>query len=181
MKADKNLYFLAIIPPEPIFSRIFELKRHFQEEHSSKASLKSPPHITLHMPFKMKPGKEVELIRSLSSLSQENFDITLKNFGSFPPRVIFVDVEQNDQLYLLWKNLMSTMRLMGFTNSTYKDRGLTPHMTIAFRDLRKAEFHRAWEKFRNEKFSDSFQVKSFYLLKHDGRCWQPYQEIFFRN
>ena len=50
-KADK-LYFIAIVPPSPIYEEAFEQKVYFKTKYNSKASLNSPPHITLHMPFK---------------------------------------------------------------------------------------------------------------------------------
>ena len=56
------LYFLAIIPPSPLYEEALELKNYFKENYQSKASLNSPPHITLHMPFQWKQEKEEDLV-----------------------------------------------------------------------------------------------------------------------
>ena len=42
------------------------IKQEFANRFNSKAALRSPPHITLHMPFKWKEEKEVKLIDVLS-------------------------------------------------------------------------------------------------------------------
>jgi 2'-5' RNA ligase len=57
-----SLYFIAIIPPQPVFEETWQLKNHFKEHYQSKASLNSPPHITLHMPFEWKVEKEEMLV-----------------------------------------------------------------------------------------------------------------------
>ena len=98
--ATSNLYFIAIIPPNDCYDEARKLKHYFKQHYNSKASLNSPPHITLHMPFQWKKEKEVELIQKLHHFSMgiKSFDLQLSNFGSFPPRVIFIHVLPNDVL-----------------------------------------------------------------------------------
>lgn len=45
-----SLYFLAVIPPEPVFSEVMAFKKEMSERFSSSRALKSPPHITLLPP-----------------------------------------------------------------------------------------------------------------------------------
>ena len=59
-------YFIAIIPPSPIYEEALRLKEYFRDTYNSKASLNSPPHLTLHMPFRMKERKEAELVEKLA-------------------------------------------------------------------------------------------------------------------
>src|SRR5688572_29642786 len=101
-------YFLAIVPPTPVFEEALELKHYFKERYNSKASLNSPPHITLHMPFRWKEEKEDELVEILNKFESglRPFDLQLLNFNSFPPRVIFIDVVPNEQLVSLQKKLL---------------------------------------------------------------------------
>ena len=35
-------------------------------------------------------------------------------------------------------------------------RGFHPHITIAFRDLKKQVFHKAWEEFKDKKYNIDF-------------------------
>ena len=64
-KEDQKLYFIALVPPEPIFTEVEELKNYFSQHFESSAALKSPPHITLHMPFRLKDDKEILLVEHL--------------------------------------------------------------------------------------------------------------------
>jgi hypothetical protein len=52
MKRDSlRLYFIAHVPEEPVFADLMALKTAVRDLYGSKAALRSPPHITLHMPF----------------------------------------------------------------------------------------------------------------------------------
>ncbi len=185
--ADKNieqLYFIAIIPPSPLREEIMTMKEHFRDHYNSKASLNSPPHITLHMPFRLKAKKEEALIKTLEEFAdgQNGFEIKLKNFGAFPPRVIFVDVEPSERLETLQTNLHRTCRQkLNLHNANYKDRGFHPHITLAFRDLRKALFVEAWEEFEGKELDAGFQAESIFLLKHDGERWREFLKLNLRK
>lgn len=48
------LYFIALVLPSPLYEEVTRLKEYFRDRYNSKAALRSPPHITLHMPFKWK-------------------------------------------------------------------------------------------------------------------------------
>src|SRR5258708_485210 len=91
---DVNRYFIAIVPPSPVFEEVVALKNYFKEKYNSRAALNSPPHITMHMPFLWKEKKEGFLISSLQvfAADQKPATIELSNFTSFPPRVIFINV-----------------------------------------------------------------------------------------
>lgn len=172
---NKQLYFIAIIPPPPILEEVMALKNYFKEKYNSKASLNSPPHITLHMPFKWKEEKENMLIERLSSFcqSQEAFEVWLMNFGCFTPRVIFIDVVKNEALQNLQKDLHRFCKKeLNLFNATYKEDAYHAHVTLAFRDLKKPEFVKAWEELNERKFNAKFSVSSILLLKHDGERWQ---------
>src|SRR5688572_6583652 len=87
-KREEKLYFIAIVPPSPIYEETLQQKVYFKTKYNSKASLNSPPHITLHMPFRWVEDDEQELIQHLKLFSAENppVNIQLNNFSSFPDR-----------------------------------------------------------------------------------------------
>src|SRR5688572_23852130 len=100
-------YFIAIIPPEPVFSEIEKVKLDVSQKYNNKSSLRSPAHITLHMPFEMKEAKEEYLIRTIAEFKfTNNFSVELKNFSCFEPKVIFIDVAPNETLNTLQKQLV---------------------------------------------------------------------------
>lgn len=176
----RQLYFIAILPPSPILEEIDELKLYFKRQYQSKASLNSPPHITLHMPFEWKEEKEVKLITALTAFSknQNSVILQLENFGCFEPRVIFINVVKNPLLDSLQKELHQAFKKeLNLFNAQYRDLPFHPHITLAFRDLKKPMFYEAWEEFREKKIEHSFKADRICLLKHDSKAWQVHAEL----
>ncbi|HEY9047918.1 MAG TPA: 2'-5' RNA ligase family protein [Ohtaekwangia sp.] len=175
-------YFIALVPPPPVSDDALRLKNYFRDQYNSKASLNSPPHITLHMPFKWKEEKENELVVAFSkfTLGRPSFKVELQDFNAFVPRVIFIDVVKNEALELLNKELHRfCKRELNLFNASYKDQPFHPHMTLAFRDLKKPMFEKAWEEFQKRKFAARFDVESIVLLKHNGKIWEVLKEFLF--
>ncbi|MEN8248717.1 MAG: RNA 2',3'-cyclic phosphodiesterase [Bacteroidota bacterium] len=180
MKKDNlKLYFIAIVPNEPHFSELKAFKTEFKDRFNSKAALRSPPHITLHMPFKWNEEKEDRLIKTLNMLAEEHspFDLILNDFGAFPPRVIFVKVGENDQLHKLQKAVQKVAKTSWHIYPKEPQRPFRPHMTVAFRDLKKPAFHEAWSQFKDRKYSAQFEVFDICLLKHNGKSWDVLERV----
>ncbi len=177
MKSDKDKfseYFVAIVPPSPLYDDAHQLKLYFQERYNSKAALRSPPHITLHMPFQWKPQKETQLVESLQAFAREvePFRVHVDNFACFPPRVIFLNIVNNEKLEALQRELKKHFkRKLNIFNADYRDKPFHPHLTIAFRDLKKAAFVEAWNEFKSREHKSAFVVDKITLLKHDGKQW----------
>ena len=180
MKPTESRYFLAIIPPDPIQSGCQKIKEYFQEKYQSKGALRSPAHITLHMPFQWKEKKEDKLFSLLAqTTNEEKFTLVFDGFGAFPPRTIFIKNKKNQELMDFQERLARyAKRNMNLFNATH-NRGYHPHMTVAFRDLKKDKFFEAWAEFEHKPFDHEFEVNSFWLLKHDGKRWNPYREFQF--
>ncbi len=179
-KSEEGLFFIAIVLPTTIETRVAQLKEEVRDKYGSKHALNSPAHITLHMPFKWKMKKLDLLTETLSKMSggQHDFDIQLMGFSAFPPRVIYIDVVPNEALRSLQKHVVTiARRQLGLDNGDYKNRGFHPHVTIAFRDLKKAKFEEAWNDFKNRAFQVTFSASSLTLLKHDVGRWSVYREL----
>ncbi len=174
-------YFIAIIPPEPVFSEIEKVKLEISQKYNNKSSLRSPAHITLHMPFEIKESKEQDLIQKISDFKfSDLFSLELKNYSGFEPKVIFIDVVPNEILNSLQKELVFHVKSNLNIFNQYEDkRAYHPHVTIAFRDLKKTDFYLANEEYRTKTFSAEFKVNSFFLLKHTGKVWLPLKEFSF--
>ncbi|MEQ9297739.1 MAG: RNA 2',3'-cyclic phosphodiesterase [Cyclobacteriaceae bacterium] len=177
---EEGLFFIAIVPPKPTQSQVTQLKAEVREKYGSKHALNSPPHITLHMPFKWKLSKLDLLEETLRRMStnRHGFDVQLQGFNAFPPRVIYIDVTPNKELRSLQKQVATmARRQLGLDNADYKNRGFQPHMTIAFRDLKKARFEEAWRDFEKRTFDATFRVTSLTLFKNEDQRWNVYQEF----
>ena len=181
---ESNRYFLAVIPPNPIYDQAQHWKEYFRDEFGSKASLNSPPHITLHMPFMWPDRKALMLKQKLAEFfhSQNGMTIQLSNFGKFGKRVIFLNVEQNLQLDDLHANLHRfCKRSLNLFNADYQDRPFYPHLTLAFRDLKTDQFDRAWKEFGRKQFEAGFQVMEVHLLRHNGKIWEAEKSFILAN
>ncbi len=171
----ESLYFIAVVPPEEIQEQITAFKKEIASKYGSSHALKSPPHITLHMPFKWKDKKYEMLEQVIQSVNSrlDPFTIQLKDFDFFEPRVVFVDVVANDKLEDLQKEVVDACRnQLKLDNANYKNRPFHPHVTIGFRDLKKPMFYLAMEYFKPREFSAKFQISQVRLLKHDGVKWR---------
>ena len=174
-------YFIALVIPEPFQTELMAFKQLMANNYNSKGALRSPAHITLHMPFEWKEEKEDILINTLMQFSfKEDFMIDLLNFSGFEPRVLFVDVVKNNLLIELQTELMNFVKKnLRLFNQVKDMRGFHPHITIAFRDLRKEKFYEAQAYLKTQNYQASFKVSSFCLLKHTGKEWLVHREFNF--
>ena len=178
-----SLFFVALVLPDDLRKEVEALKLEVAEKFGSRHALKSPAHITLQMPFKLKPKKEPALKDFLLAFSemQHSFSLELAGFDFFEPRVVFIDVEEKEELRSLQESLSNDIRReMGIMNSTYKNKGFHPHVTIGFRDLKKPDFYKAREYYKEKPFESTYIVNSLSLLRHEGGNWHVDQEFKFR-
>ena len=176
----RKQYFIALIPPSPVYEEALALKEYFKEKYNSKAALNSPPHITLHMPFLWNEDKEKKLLTKLHEFARQYdpIKVCLDNFSSFPPRVIFMNVTESDALNELQRRLHRFFkRELDIFNANYQDRPFHPHLTLAFRDLRKSQYPLAWQEFSNKEYTAEFMADKIALLKHNGKSWDVLKEF----
>ncbi|MEM9023303.1 MAG: 2'-5' RNA ligase family protein [Bacteroidota bacterium] len=182
MKPAGEKYFLALVPPAPVYDAVMALKEEFREAYGSKAALRSPPHLTLHMPFTWPDKKLPQLVDALArfAVGRAPVEVVLDGFGAFPPSVIFVAVRENLALRELQRALSTFARQqLGLLAPDYKDRGFHPHITIAFRDLKRAAFETAWPTFQERPFTGTFHANRLVLLRHTGKVWEVFREFGF--
>src|SRR5690606_35521540 len=172
-KMSTKKYFIAIVIPEPLQTTIEQIKQELINDYNLKRTLRSPSHITLHRPFEWKEKNEEELINKISNFRfNKDFSIVLNDFAFFEPRVVFVDLIKNEILLDLHTQLKhyckSQLRLF---NEVDDMRGFHPHVTVAFRDLKKAKFYQLKQIFEQSQFSGEFSYDGFSLLKLEKR-WE---------
>ncbi len=177
--AEKALYFVAVTPNQELCDIINEIKQDFVARFNSKHSLKSPPHITLQMPFQFDESKEGSIIKTLKNINEglKTQTIQIDGFGEFHQRVIYLSILQNDGLWNLWKNVTNTLHSELGINNSYRNQGFHPHITVAFRDLKKSEFHRAWAEYKTKEFKAEFSISKLAILKHVTGRWEILAEI----
>ena len=177
-------YFIAFVPPPPIHDEAVKLQQYLAEKYNSRAALKSPPHITLHMPFRLAEQKENRMIEKLRLFAArfEPIKICLDNFGAFAPRVIFINVAKSEALTHFQKSLERFSRKeLNLFNASYRAEPYQPHLTLAFRDLKKNVFPIAWSEFESKELKAEFIADKLTLLKHDGKKWASFRELMLES
>lgn len=137
------------------------------------------------MPVRLSTHQAVHLKYLLSQFSahQNPFTLELADFGCFSPKVIFIKVVPHPDLTTLQGELALLLKSnMNIFNANYQNRPFRPHVTIAFRDLRKAMFIKAWDYFKASVFHELVKIQSMSLLIHGGGRWRieesyPFKEI----
>jgi len=184
MEKNLSLYFVAIIPPDNIQTELTHIKLHFKNKFDSQHALNSPPHITLFPPFWFNSDEESQLVQTLNKLCS-TFDVfwqKLSGFGSFPPKVIYVGVKENNELSNIQAQLSLTFK--DLLKSKTKQKGahyFSPHVTVAFRDLTIENFRKAWKSYKHKKIRFQFKVEKLGLLKHNGKKWEVIHEGVFKS
>lgn len=178
---EKPLFFIGIQPPHPLEKKIHRIKDGIRQKHGVQGAFRSKAHITLQMPFNLPIKKLDTFLNDLEKqlIGQNKLKIELNNFGKFEPRVIFIKVDENEELDLLQKSVEQFMKRFQIFNSTHKNNGFTPHITVAFRDLKKPTFHKIWDEVKHMDFKDSFVTDSITIFKHNGESWDIFKEIKF--
>jgi 2'-5' RNA ligase len=176
-----NRYFIAAIPPTYLANYITEVKQSVAEKYGSKAALNQPPHITLVPPFEIEKSKEQKLTNILENYTSQlsNFLITLKDYGSFPPKVIFINVEPNKKLNDLADNLSKVLQEIGFTKPS--EYNYHPHVTVAFKDLTEKNYELAWEEYKDKKVYFSWDLSQISLLKYVDKQWVVVKDVYFKK
>jgi 2'-5' RNA ligase len=166
-------YFIAILPPQRVLEQVEAFKQELLQQFNLKGALRSPAHITLHRPFEWKEEKEEQLINTLSEFKfGSRFDIVLKDFNCFEPRVIFVDVMKNETLKELHTHLKYfAQEKLHLFNEVDDMRGFHPHVTVAFRDLKKNRFNEVYTQLKARPYDATFAYKGVSLLKLNSK-WE---------
>lgn len=180
----KELYFIGICPPSPIKEEIHGIKVEIGQKYNTKGAFRSSAHITLQMPFKLGIKKLDALKTDLKVFAWEeltHFKVELDGFGAFPPRVVFIAVTENTKLEALHQSLEPVLKKHQIFNSTHKNSGFHPHITVAFRDLKKKDFYPLWEETQQKEFKRSFSAEGLTLFKHNGASWDEYEFFPFKK
>lgn len=174
------IFFIAILPNREICSEIKTFKEYTLAHFDSGHALRSPAHITLEPPFKWDMDQLSMLESALKAFAEKAspFTIELNDFDVFSPKVVFVKVLKNKALWDFQYELTSFLRSDLNLLSDRPDRPFHPHMTIAFKDLRKEMFLKARDHFSKITYQRNIKADQICLLQHNGKVWK--EKAFFK-
>jgi len=175
----KALFFIGLTVPEPLSSKIQDIKAEFAREYHTRHGLLTIPHITLEPPFSETEtgiqqirGRVAEIARNT-----EPFEITLDGYGCFGKHAIYLKVLPNsglDSLFLKIKQI----------NPLFKQEeghAFRPHITLAHRDLKAVAFDMAWKELNMRIFRESYKNESISMLVHRNGLWEIDRTFFFKE
>jgi 2'-5' RNA ligase len=176
----ENLFLVCLIPPVSIVEDIDEIRTYISEKFNVYESLKRPAHITLYPPIKLSSLEaEKRFFKALEDAAfSMPFTQVLRNFNSFHEKTFYLDVEQNEGLMNLEKQIAKELQPLKLIEKKEK---FNPHLTLAFRDVKPAVFQQISTEFKDRKFKREFLVSSFSVYKHMDKRWQPFKEFTFKD
>ena len=174
-------YFLALVPPPEILQRAHQIKLLIQEQFGIKYALKSPPHVTLKMPFNYNEAKESVLEAKLGDFlkGQKPLELTISGVGTFGQRVIFLGIEKTPELIELQSSLKVFCKRKLNLVDELSDRNYHPHLTVAFKDIKPTHFLEVLDLVEKKNISTSWLVKNLTLLKRVDHQWAEYNTFPF--
>jgi 2'-5' RNA ligase len=178
-----SLYFIALLPRPEQQEVLTDIKLHIKSKYGASHALKSPPHITIIPPFRMNGTEEKTLTSMLSKFAgnQMAFSVILRNYNAFKPRVIYVAIEENNNLLRLHSDLKTYLIEECIIVDDAPKRAFRAHLTLATRDLEKEMFYKAWDEFREKTIELEFEAESISLLKHNGKNWDVLSSFSFNK
>lgn len=166
-----RLYFIAVLPPAPVFAEIEEIKQQVALDFGARHTLKAPAHQTLMAPFFFDEERIVLIEAALKEVGAifRPFSMVLDGFRFFEPHAMFLHVLQNRSLRILeqkvWEKLTTT-----FPAVAWKPRKrFHPHISIAAR-LEEDVFFKLQKSYTSKPFHASFPVHEMVILR-----WEPDQ------
>jgi 2'-5' RNA ligase len=176
-------FFVALIPPEPVFSEIEEFKHYIIKKYGCRASLRSPAHITIYRPFVWKTEKREVLINLFSEFSFNTFECRLNGFGFFPKnKVVFIEPEKSNRLLALYEDYSDfSSAHLNLVAEKQHERPFLPHITIAFRDVKKDVFDELVKEFSNKTYVRTFVADGLYLLEWKSSRWEVLTKNTFKG
>ncbi len=159
-----KVYNLRVVPPEPVFDAIMELKKHFESKYGKQPLSKSKPHISIAS-FKMNSKYQDLLIEVLGQLSQRQpFKLNISGFGVFEgSRTLYLEVSKIDAIKSIHEEVrqLHSARLRGklkaFTVSN------DPHITIS-KTKGKKMLYESLQHFQKEGYSKQIEVDHLTLV-----------------
>lgn len=182
-KKPSALNFLALLPPKALSEEIKVIKQEIAQKYNCKRALRLPAHITLVPPFKLEEERVQELKDQLVDFCHKFSELTirLKGFGAFPPRVIFIEVSNPEEIRPFRDQLLTVLETFLPYETNNSGRPFRPHITLATRDLSRDNFYPAWEDLKKRVFNKQFEVSELTLFRHNGKTWDLKSSFRFQK
>jgi len=168
-----QMYYIALVADQELEAILHGYKLELQQLLGCKAALKSPAHITLIPPFFWANGLSKILMDTFGHFrsSRQPFELEIDGFGHFRTDVLFARPVDHHQLFALQREVTDYFQpLLG---DKLKNRfAFNPHITLANRDLKAADFPQAWALLKDRTLRGKWLISAIHLLRHTGKEWE---------
>ncbi|WP_088890124.1 2'-5' RNA ligase family protein [Leptolyngbya ohadii] len=171
-------FFIALIPPQDIRDYADRVIQELTDRFQTRTA-KAPPHVTLQPPFEWEMDQVSQLEDRLQQFVQGRspVPVAISGFGAFAPRVLYLNVLKTQELLALQSELAMDLEQIGIFDPKGKQRGFSPHLTVASRNINKSTFKAAWAELQPRSVEFEFAGDRLILLIHDGQRWQVRSEF----
>lgn len=141
---------------------------------------KAAPHITIQAPFRWPLEDVATLETAIAQVTQamQPVPIHLCGFGSFPPRVIYIDVERTPELLQVQTQLTQHMQNQPQAIDLKPERRrFSPHVTVASRNMTRSRFKSIWAELKDQPVDFRYVCDRLTLLIYDSRGWHVHREF----
>lgn len=176
-----EMYYLALLLPPHLDEQVLAYKQWMNRRWNCKVALKSPAHITIIPPFWMNAIHE-EALKTISNIVATGttpFFIRTRDFSSFPPKTIFIAVEDNPVLQAFQHHAEESFVQQPLLGIKKDNRPFHPHITIATRDLMKKDYYEAWQILAEKECRMEWQTEGLSILKHNKKNWDVWHTSQF--
>lgn len=134
-----------------------------------------PPHITVKAPFETDEMGIADVERTLRSFAHNEYatPMTLRGFGRFGFRTVYMDVEKAPEVVLLVRRAIATLNAHVPWMQSAPLEGNKLHASVA-RFLNRRQFRRIWRHVQDERVRFPTSLDSMAILKKVGRSWELY-------
>lgn len=166
-------FFIALIPPQEIQDYADRVIQELTDRYRTRTA-KAPPHVTLQPPFLWELDRVSELEDRLQQFAaaRSPVPVTIAGFGAFAPRVLYLNVLKTPELLALQADLLRDLEQIGIRDPKNKQRGFSPHLTVASRNITKPVFQAVWQELQPRSVQFEFVGDRLILLIHNGQRWQ---------
>lgn len=172
-------FFIALIPPQTVQNYADRVIQELGDRFQTRTA-KAPPHVTLQPPFIWEIDAVSQLEEILQQFAQRRSSVPVRidGFGAFAPRVLYLNVLKTAELLSLQAALREELEAkLDIRDPKTRQRGFSPHLTVASRNINKPIFQAAWRELQGRSVQFEFVGDRLILLIHDGQRWQIRSEF----
>ena len=173
-----KFYNLGIVPPEPIFNEVIELKKQFESLYGKQPLSKSKPHITIAS-FKMNSKHQDFLIHVLDQLSKHgSFTLHMDGFGVFEgSRTLYMKVSKSNAIETIHEDVKDIFAKHLKGKSKLFSVSDNPHVTLS-KTTGKKMLYESLQHFQQEGYSKKIEITHLTLVSRSKyRTWDWGHEI----